>query len=51
VPFALGYGRTPVSKGDETRLASPCNIFGTITGDVKTTGEDQANDRVTVTVI
>jgi hypothetical protein len=25
--IALGYGRTPISQGDETRLASSCNIF------------------------
>ena len=46
--IALGFGRTPISKGDETRLASPCNIFGNIVGDPKQLAKVKAGTKVTV---
>ena len=46
--IALGFGRTPISQGNETRLASPCNVFARALGDVKTLGKVKAGTRVEV---
>ena len=46
--IALGFGRTPISQGNETRLASPCNIFAEVLGDVKTLGKVKAGTKVEV---
>jgi uncharacterized protein len=49
--IAIGFGRTPMSKGDETRLASPCNIFAKALGDVKTLSSVKAGTRVKVAAL
>jgi hypothetical protein len=49
--IALGFGRTPISQGNETRLASPCNIFAKVLGDVKALAKVKAGTKVEVKVL
>jgi len=49
--IALGFGRTPISKGDETRLASPCNIFGRALSDVKVLAKVRGGTKIKVTAV
>jgi hypothetical protein len=46
--IAIGFGRTPISKGDETRLASPCNVFARAIGSVKVLAKVKTGMEVTV---
>ncbi len=47
--IAIGFGRTPVSRGDETRLASPCNIWAKALDDVREMSRVNAGEAVEVT--
>src|SRR3954471_11394476 len=49
--IAIGFGRTPISKGDECRLASPCNIFAKTIGDVKMLAKVRGGTKVVVSRI
>ena len=49
--IALGFGCTPISQGNETRLASPCNIFAKALGDVKALAKVKAGTKVEVRVL
>ena len=49
--IAIGFGRTPISKGDETRLASPCNVFARALGSVKVLSKVKTGLEVTVSKV
>jgi len=49
--IAIGFGRTPISQGDETRLASPCNIWAKALSDVKALKPVRAGTTIKVTAL
>lgn len=49
--IAIGFGRTPISKGNETRLASPCNVFAKALGNVKSLSKVKTGEKVEVTAV
>jgi uncharacterized protein len=49
--IAIGFGRTPISQGNETRLASPCNVFAKALSDVKVLAKVKAGTKVEVSAI
>ncbi|AYF78432.1 hypothetical protein D7D52_36555 [Nocardia yunnanensis] len=46
--LALPYGPTPISRGDECRLASPCNVLGTVDGDPRLLATVRPGDPIRV---
>ncbi|MZD04277.1 hypothetical protein GTW43_04160 [Streptomyces sp. SID5785] len=46
--LALPYGPTPISRGDECRLASPCNLLGRLDGDPRVLATVRGGDPVRV---
>ena len=49
--IAIGFGRTPISKDNETRLASPCNVFAKALSDVKVLAKVKTGAKVDVTLV
>jgi hypothetical protein len=49
--IAIGFGPTPISQGDEIRLAAPTNIWGRALSDVKALSAVNGGDPVSVSAL
>jgi hypothetical protein len=46
--LALPYGRTPISTDERPKLASRCNVVGTLLGDPKALARIKSGEKLTV---
>jgi uncharacterized protein len=46
--LALPYGRTPISTDERPKLASRCNVLGTLSGDAKGLAAIKSGEKITV---
>ena len=46
--FCIFWGKTPASRSDEIRAASPVNIIGTVNGDVSLLDQVKSNTPITI---
>jgi uncharacterized protein len=46
--LALPYGRTPISTDERPKLASRCNVLGTLSGDAKGLSAINSGEKITV---
>jgi hypothetical protein len=49
--LALPFGPTPVSRGDECRLANPCNVLGKIEGNPRELGKVRQGMKIRVELV
>ncbi|MER6995306.1 cyclophilin-like fold protein [Streptomyces sp. NPDC000410] len=49
--LALPYGPTPISRDGESRLASPCNILGSIDGNPRDLASVRPGDPIRVELV
>ena len=46
--LALPYGRTPISTDERPKLASPCNVVGTLVGEPNALARIKSGEKITV---